>query len=176
MCSRRVACVLAVTVGASRRRSRVPFGLEVRNRGIMLKYLPITALAAALAISTGFANQTRAKIIIPVERTIPTDGKQMYVNYCAPCHGADGRGHGPAAAALRTQPTDLTTFSRNNHGKYPDAHVVAVLRYGAEAQARASAEMPVWGPILGKMNQSNLQDKELRISNLSRYLESMQRP
>jgi len=142
----------------------------------MLKYLSITALAAALAIGTGFANQTRAKIIIPVERTTPTDGKQMYASYCAPCHGTDGRGHGPAAAALRTQPTDLTAISRNNHGKYPDAHVVAVLRYGSEAQAHASVEMPVWGPILGKMNQSNLQDKELRISNLSRYLESMQRP
>jgi len=142
----------------------------------MLKYLPITALAVALAMSTGFANQTRAKIIIPVERTAATDGKQMYSSYCAPCHGIDGRGHGPAAAALRTQPTDLTAISRNSHGKYPDAHVVAVLRFGAEAPAHASVEMPVWGPILGKMNQSNIQDKELRISNLSRYLESIQRP
>ncbi len=34
--------------------------------------------------------------------------------------------------------------------------------------------MPVWGPILGKMNQTNFQDKQLRISNLSRYLESIQ--
>jgi hypothetical protein len=34
--------------------------------------------------------------------------------------------------------------------------------------------MPVWGPILGKMNQSNPQDKLLRVSNLSRYLETLQ--
>ena len=34
--------------------------------------------------------------------------------------------------------------------------------------------MPVWGPILGNMNRTNLQDKQLRISNLSRYLESIQ--
>ena len=32
--------------------------------------------------------------------------------------------------------------------------------------------MPVWGPILGKMNRSNFQDKQLRISNLARYLEN----
>ena len=142
----------------------------------MLKYLTITALAAALAMSSSFANQTRAKVIIPVERTSPTDGKQMYTGYCAPCHGTDGTGHGPAAAALRTQPTDLTAISRNNHGKYPDAHIIAVLRYGAEARAHAATEMPVWGPILGKMERNNFQDKELRISNLSRYLKTMQRP
>ena len=40
---------------------------------------------------------------------------------------------------------------------------------------RFGAVMPVWGPILGKMNQTNRQEKDLRISNLSRYLESIQR-
>jgi hypothetical protein len=34
--------------------------------------------------------------------------------------------------------------------------------------------MPVWGPILGGMNQSNPQEKLLRISNLTRYLETLQ--
>jgi hypothetical protein len=34
--------------------------------------------------------------------------------------------------------------------------------------------MPVWGPILAKMNVSNPQDKLLRVSNLSRYLETLQ--
>ena len=37
--------------------------------------------------------------MIPVKKTTPTDGKQMYTSYCAPCHGVDGKGHGPAAAA-----------------------------------------------------------------------------
>jgi hypothetical protein len=34
--------------------------------------------------------------------------------------------------------------------------------------------MPVWGPILGKMSQTNPQDRMLRISNLSRFLETLQ--
>ena len=34
--------------------------------------------------------------------------------------------------------------------------------------------MPVWGPILGKMNHTNPQERVLRVSNLSRYLETMQ--
>jgi len=142
----------------------------------MLKYLSFSVLIAAIAIGTSFANQTRAKVTIPVEKTSAIDGRQMFASYCAPCHGTDGRGHGPAAAALTAQPRDLTAFSKNNHGKFPDTHVVEVLHFGADTQAHGSAQMPVWGPILGKMNQTNVQEKELRISNLSRYLESIQRP
>jgi mono/diheme cytochrome c family protein len=142
----------------------------------MLKYLSFSALVAVIAIGTSFANQSTAKVTIPVERTTANDGKQMFTSYCAPCHGTDGRGHGPAAAALKAQPADLTAMSKDNHGKFPDTHVVAVLRFGVETPAHGSAQMPVWGPILGKINQTNVQDKDLRISNLSRYLESIQRP
>ena len=73
-----------------------------------------------------------------------------------------------------TQYSDLTVLSKNNHGKYPDTHLVAVLQNGAEIQAHGTVEMPVWGPILGRMNQNNPQDRLLRISNLSRYVESLQ--
>jgi mono/diheme cytochrome c family protein len=140
----------------------------------MLKYLLVTAMAATLALGVSYADQSKSKVTIPVNRTTPSDGKQMYTGYCAPCHGADGRGHGPAATALKTQPTDLADLSKKNHGQFPDAHIVSVLQFGAEVQAHGSSEMPVWGPILGKMNKTNTQDKQLRISNLSRYLESIQ--
>ena len=140
----------------------------------MLKCLLVTAMAAILAVSMSFADQSTAKVVIPVNKTAPTNGKQMYTSYCAPCHGIDGKGRGPAAAALKTQPTDLTGLLRNNHGKFPDTHVFAVLQFGAEMPAHGSAAMPVWGPILGNMEQSNLQDRQLRISNLTRYLESIQ--
>ena len=140
----------------------------------MLKYLLVTALAATLAAGTGYADRSKAKVTIPITKTTPTSGKQMYVNYCAPCHGVDGRGNGPAATALKNLPSDLTVLSRNNNGKFPDAHIVAVLQNGTAISAHGSAGMPVWGPILGKMNQTNSQDRMLRISNLSRFLESMQ--
>ena len=75
---------------------------------------------------------------------------------------------------MKTQPTDLTQLMRNNHGKYPDTHVVSVLDFGSELSAHGSATMPVWGPILGNMNRTHLQDKQLRISNLAHYLETIQ--
>jgi len=140
----------------------------------MLKSLLVTAMAALVAVSLSFADQAQSKVVIPVNKTAPTNGKQMYTSYCAPCHGTDGRGSGPAAAALKTQPTDLTALSKNNHGKFPDTHVVAILQFGSEVPAHGSASMPVWGPILGNMNRANIQEKQLRISNLSRYLETIQ--
>jgi mono/diheme cytochrome c family protein len=140
----------------------------------MLKSLLVTAVAAVLATGLSFADQSQSKVVIPVDKTAPTDGKQMYTNYCAPCHGVDGKGAGPAASSLKVRPTDLTELQKNNNGKFPDAHVAAILQFGADVPAHGSATMPVWGPILGNMNRTNVQDKQLRISNLARYLESIQ--
>jgi mono/diheme cytochrome c family protein len=140
----------------------------------MLKSLLLTTLAAALTVGLGYADQATSKVVIPVNKTSPTSGKQMYTSYCAPCHGVDGKGRGPAAVALKSQPADLTVLSRNNHGKYPDTHVVSVLQFGSEIQAHGSADMPVWGPILGHIDHTNDQARQLRISNLSHYIESIQ--
>jgi mono/diheme cytochrome c family protein len=140
----------------------------------MLKSLLVTAVAAVLAASLSFADQSQSKVVIPVNKTSPTDGKQMYASYCAPCHGVDGKGNGPAASSLKARPTDLTELQKDNHGKFPDTHIVAILQFGADVPAHGSATMPIWGPILGTMNRSNDQEKQLRISNLSRYLESIQ--
>ena len=140
----------------------------------MLKRLLFITMAATFALTMAYADQSQGKLIIPVNKTNPTDGKQMYTSYCAPCHGVDGRGHGPAASALKTQPTDLTGLAKANHGKYPDTHVVSVMRFGSGLPAHGSADMPVWGPILGKMSKVNPQEKDMRTSNLSRYLETLQ--
>ena len=140
----------------------------------MLKSLLVTAAAAMLAVSLSFADQSQSKIVIPVNKTAPNNGKEMYKNYCAPCHGTDGKGHGPVASSLKSQPTDLTEIQKNNHGKFPDSHVAAILQFGAEVPAHGTSTMPIWGPILGSMNRANSQDKQLRISNLTRYLQSLQ--
>ena len=140
----------------------------------MLKRLSLIAMVAGLVLAVGYADQTKNKIVISVERTSPSDGKQMFNGYCAPCHGADGRGNGPAARALQTKPTDLTALARMNHGKYPDTHVISVLQFGTDIPAHGSTQMPVWGPILGRMSATNSQAKDLRLGNLSRYVEKIQ--
>ncbi len=140
----------------------------------MLKRLLVTAIAATLTVGMAYADQAVTKVDIPISKTMPNSGKQMFVNYCAPCHGLNGKGQGPAASALRTQPADLTALSRSNGGRFPQMHIQTILEFGAKIPSHGSVEMPVWGPILGKMNQANDQERLLRISNLSRYLESIQ--
>lgn len=146
----------------------------------MFKRVFFMAAAAVLLLASSYANQTsqsNGKVLIPVDKVNPTDGKLMYSSYCAPCHGTDGRGNGPVAGALKSQPTDLTMLAKTNNGKYPDSHVVAVLQFGSELPAHGTAQMPVWGPLLGKISNNSAHratETQLRIANLSRYLQSLQ--
>ncbi len=143
----------------------------------MLRNLFFAALAVAVAAGIGYANQsTSRKVIIPVSKTPATSGKQMYVNYCAPCHGVDGRGQGPVAAALKRQPSDLALLSKNNGGRFPATHVMTVLQFGTANPSHGTADMPVWGPVLSGMDKTNVEPnvKALRISNLNRYLQTLQ--
>jgi mono/diheme cytochrome c family protein len=111
----------------------------------MLKPLFFASMAAALALTMGYADQPQGKLTIPAPKTDPTNGKMMFTSYCAPCHGTDGRGRGPVASALRSQPTDLTGLAKANRGKYPENHIASVLRFGSGVDAHGSAQMPVWG-------------------------------
>jgi mono/diheme cytochrome c family protein len=139
-----------------------------------MKSVLLVAMAAALVLPRGLADQGKATLVIPASKTDPTDGRAMYTSYCAPCHGADARGGGPVAPALNAKPTDLTGLAKANHGKYPDSHIVSVLRFGAKNPAHGSAGMPVWGNVFARMNKVNSNERDLRMANLARYLESLQ--
>jgi mono/diheme cytochrome c family protein len=143
----------------------------------MLKSLMVFALAAACAAGVAaYGQQSSGTLVVPVNKTPAENGKQMYFSYCASCHGAEGRGDGPAGLALRQPPTDLSALSRNNGGKFPTQHVIAVLQFGSQASAHGSAEMPIWGPVFGRIDGNGPQPalKSLRISNVVRYVETLQ--
>ena len=106
--------------------------------------------------------------------TNPSSGKEMYTAYCASCHGADGKGNGPAAAALKTPPTDLTQLAAKNGGNFPDAHIAQIIRGDSMTAAHGNKEMPVWGPVFLQMGQHDTAQVQLRIRNLTKYLASIQ--
>jgi mono/diheme cytochrome c family protein len=110
----------------------------------------------------------------PAPQTSAASGKEMYMAYCASCHGKDGKGDGPAASALKDAPADLTVLAKNNSGKYPSDKVMSVLRGQANLAAHGTQEMPVWGKVFWKMSQGHEGEVQQRISNLSRYIESLQ--
>jgi mono/diheme cytochrome c family protein len=135
------------------------------------------ALSALILTPTvGTAQETTVKKASVVQSN-PQSGKQMFTDYCAPCHGKDGAGNGPAASAMNKTPANLAMLAKNNGGKYPAAHVAAVLTFGQEKAAHGSKEMPVWGQLFESLNWSS-STKELeakqRINRLNGYIESLQ--
>lgn len=110
----------------------------------------------------------------PIQGTSPAKGGEMFQSYCAACHGKDAKGAGPASAELKTAPPDLTTLAKRHGGKFPEDYVTSILRNGAKAPAHGSAEMPVWGPLFGSVSGGDQTVVNMRISNLVRYLESIQ--
>jgi mono/diheme cytochrome c family protein len=101
-------------------------------------------------------------------------GKQIYKEYCAACHGSDGKGRGPAASSLSRQPPDLTTLAKRHGGNFPGEYVKGVLRFGPGLSAHGAPEMPVWGPLFQYLENYNEAAVRQRIKNLSDFLESMQ--
>jgi mono/diheme cytochrome c family protein len=101
-------------------------------------------------------------------------GKQMYKEYCAACHGSDGKGRGPAASSLRKPPADLTELAKRYGGNFPEEYVTNVLRFGPGFTAHGSSEMPVWGPIFQGLDNYNEAAVRQRIKNLCEFLESIQ--
>jgi mono/diheme cytochrome c family protein len=145
------------------------------SKHLTVLFLAVVATAAVYTI----AQQPAPKVKdAPLPQTSPVSGQQMYASYCASCHGAQGQGNGPAAAALKTHPADLTALAKNNGGVFPSAHVTSVLRFGQENPAHGSSEMPIWGDLMLTMNppspSGNMQVRQ-RISNLTDYLKTLQK-
>ncbi len=110
----------------------------------------------------------------PARPTIAVSGKQFFIQYCASCHGADARGNGPAALALKTPPPDLTTLAKRHGGKFPSEYVSDVLRFGTRIVSHGSSDMPIWGPVFGSMENYDEIAVRKRIKELGVYLASLQ--
>ena len=129
---------------------------------------------ALLALSVSGAVQQTEVVKVPAPHTSPASGNEMYLAYCAACHGREGRGDGPVAAALKVPPGDLTSLSERNGGKFPSGRVVNVITGRAGVPAHGSEEMPVWGPVFMSLGHQHESEARLRVANLADYLKSLQ--
>ena len=137
----------------------------------MNRVVPILMVAAWSLFAMGQQPQVRQ---IPAENTSAFSGEEMYMSYCASCHGRQGRGDGPAAPALKPSPSDLTRLARGHNGKFPYDLVYQAIRTGPNIPAHGSADMPVWGPIFHSLVNGHSDDTHLRIVNLTKYIEKLQ--
>src|SRR5690348_15204306 len=92
---------------------------------VYVSVYPVLILAFALCFAM-MAQQKTVKSVAPVGSGA-IDGKSLYQEFCAVCHGKDARGNGPASSALKVSPGDLTQLARRNNGKFSESKVLAVL-------------------------------------------------
>ena len=101
-------------------------------------------------------------------------GPDLFRAHCAACHGADGKGNGPVAAALKTKPTNLTVLAKNNGGTFPAERVQKFISADEPPlSSHGSREMPVWGPIFHQI-EDDRDFGNVRLQNLTKYLETIQ--
>jgi len=137
---------------------------------------PAVFLLLTMASALFAADQSGKEIKkVPVSATRADSGAEMFKTYCATCHGLDGKGNGPAASALKVAPADLSVLTQKNGGKYPSGRVIHVIEGTGEIAAHGSSEMPLWGPVFHSLSPGNDSVVKLRISNLAKYIESLQK-
>src|SRR5690349_6874643 len=74
-------------------------------------------------------------------------GKQMYLKYCASCHGSSGKGDGPVSRDLKTNVPDLTLLRAKNKGIFPLDRVMSSIDGIRAVRGHGARTMPVWGEV-----------------------------
>ena len=105
-------------------------------------------------------------------QTSKNDGVMLFKQYCATCHGLDGKGAGPSAQALKKAPTDLTTLQAKGQ-KFPGERVVhSIDGTGETGGAHGNRDMPIWGQAF--RYTKGTPPAELSITRVVSYIESIQ--
>ena len=91
------------------------------------------------------------------------------------CHGANGRGAGPASEQFRKIPPDLTKYTARNGGVFPSERVRRIID-GTGVAAHGDRDMPVWGDAFqgGTGGTDTAEAAKARIDLIVRYLEAIQ--
>ena len=84
-----------------------------------------TLARAVVALAATFA-AVRSAAAVPDAGATPPDGRALYQQSCAPCHGSSGRGDGPEASSFARMPPDVA----RSLADVDDDRAVARLRDG----------------------------------------------
>ncbi|MEN8181339.1 MAG: cytochrome c [Myxococcota bacterium] len=106
-------------------------------------------------------------------------GRELFQLYCSSCHGGNGSGNGPVAAALRMPPADLRRIAARRGGSFPAEEVAAYIDGRRDVAAHGTRQMPVWGYVLGEKFRRRQAPEEAvaaEIRLLVEHLRSIQLP
>ena len=103
-----------------------------------------------------------------------TDGKAIYMQYCASCHGVKGDGNGPLSQALTTPPTNLRLLAQKYGNPLPEDQIAKFIDGRSDVKAHGPRDMPVWGQRFNAQSNGNEAETAERIAKLVAYLQSIQ--
>ena len=152
--------------------------------------LAVTVLAASFGL-------VGARAALATEDAAVAQGQKLYEQYCASCHGADGKGNGPKASELNPKPSDLTLLAKANGGRFPFYETMLLisgrsatsqdqnaalpgLPKSALPKAHGDPKMPVWGTVFNReeLSKGTSLDLQLqatgKIMLMTEYLQSIQ--
>jgi mono/diheme cytochrome c family protein len=119
-------------------------------------------------------------------------GKQLYMKYCASCHGQNGTGDGVVGAMLTPKASDLTQIAKKNDGRFPFYEVMLLINGRSPTaqnqdtslpglpKAHGDPGMPVWGEIFSRQEMSEGTPMDLQLATtgkimmITEYLQSIQ--
>ncbi len=102
---------------------------------------------------SGLKEEVKGIVVAKNTAGDPSKGKEKFEQICASCHGSEGKGDGPAAAALEPKPRDLSDASYVS--TLSDEHLFKVIKEGGAAVGK-SPLMPAWGNTLSDEDINNV--------------------
>lgn len=113
------------------------------------------------------------------QQEIAEAGKVPYQQYCATCHGINGKGKGDMAKLLKVKPANLTQLSAKNWGVFPFWQVYRIVDGREDIRGHGSRDMPIWGAEFKRQAGANPAAElqaHARIIEIVYYIESLQAP
>ncbi len=108
-------------------------------------------------------------------------GARDYAIYCSSCHGAQGKGDGPALYVIPgIKPTDLTQLAKSHGGTFPaeEIHQVIDGRKRFPDHVDSDTDMSLWGLKFQEEGKEFAPESEAkvnqRIDALVEYIRSIQ--
>ncbi len=85
-----------------------------------------------------------ALLATPLAAQDAANGRMLYDEFCATCHGVNARGDGPMAPSLLLQPPDLSTLMDRNQGVLPIIRIITRID-GRDPLVSHGSPMPIYG-------------------------------
>jgi Cytochrome C oxidase, cbb3-type, subunit III len=103
-----------------------------------------------------------------------TQGKALFMQYCASCHGPNGAGDGPLASSLSTPPANLRLLSLRFGNPLPQDVIARFIDGRSDVKAHGPRDMPVWGERFYVESYGQEAKVMERIARLVAFLQSIQ--